>query len=381
MSTSRNPDQSQPEVQQEPPPDPIAASATLWDLEADPSALQEAAADLRERALRLVSAQTTVDEAANSLTTNGYWSGDAADAYQSHRVTVTRDLGGLAGLIGEAAGALEEIAWILADGQRYLDEQFASVASIPHPRSGHDIRFEPADPDQAAQVRAAVTAAEEIRSNVDESLVLRESRLVGIGRDVGVIEDAWQPRTINVMNLNVGQGHGNEPWLASRRDGVTAQDGTDPGDLDEIADVIAGQDADVVTLQEVFRHNANDELLDENNLETLLEERTGDDWEIHFNEASTKVQFDDEVFEPTLNPLDAFVPDATVAPFGNAVAVREGDLISGSEEVGGAHKLDTEGSTVRVPDDYPARDALPDEVEDDEGRSASVVEVALRGDD
>ncbi|MDQ3628356.1 MAG: endonuclease/exonuclease/phosphatase family protein [Actinomycetota bacterium] len=121
---------------------------------------------------------------------------------------------------------------------------------------------------------------------------------------------------LRVLNLNAGSGFGNSPGNS---------DGTDFGDVDELAQRIAAGDVDVATLQEVFRGDLP-------GLERHLEELTGDEWDLHFVEASRKYRADDA----------AFGLGDTNSPFGNLVAVRRGDGVAYSEVVA-SEKLDTSG--------------------------------------
>lgn len=121
---------------------------------------------------------------------------------------------------------------------------------------------------------------------------------------------------LRVMTLNVGGGWKNELFNS---------DGMDPGDVDELARRIAGHDVDVATLQEVWA-------MDLPELERQLEHITGDEWDLHFAQASTKLRADDDNWG-TLH-LDQ--------PFGNVVAVRLGDGVARSEVVG-RQKLDAPG--------------------------------------
>lgn len=146
--------------------------------------------------------------------------------------------------------------------------------------------------------------------------------------DAVVAADRRRPTAdrLRVFNLNIGQGFGNAPW---------DDRGTDPGDMGEIAQRIIDGDADVATLQEVFAKDLPE-------LERELERRTGEPWNIHFGEASSKIQ--------------AATWWRGSEPFGNAVAVRLGDDVRSSGEAQ-VYKLDEPG------DDHT------------EGRSALGVEV------
>lgn len=144
---------------------------------------------------------------------------------------------------------------------------------------------------------------------------------------------------ITVLNLNVAGGHGNAPY-----DG----DGMDPGDIDELATRIIEGDADVATLQEVWEQDLPA-------LERELEERTGDEWDIHFAEASSKVRFEDDFWATAhLNQ-----------PFGNAVLVRRGEGVAYSE-VAGREKIDSPGE---VGDGSDGRSALAVRVHTADGGS------------
>jgi endonuclease/exonuclease/phosphatase family metal-dependent hydrolase len=121
---------------------------------------------------------------------------------------------------------------------------------------------------------------------------------------------------IRLMNLNAGGGVGND-ILTPRPVGL------DSGDIDELAQRIADGEADVATLQEIWQMDVAD-------LERELEEITGDEWDLHFVEAyQNPVRFDGDKQVPVLA-----VPVHTREPFGNVVAVRRGEGVAYSEEVG-----------------------------------------------
>jgi len=124
------------------------------------------------------------------------------------------------------------------------------------------------------------------------------------------------PDELRILNLNAGGGFGNM---------VYQSDGMDPGDVDELAQRIADGDADVATLQEVWE-------MDLPELERQLERLTGDEWDLHFAEASTKARADDDWAGTVYFDRS----------FGNVVAVRRGDGVIASELVG-TQKLDAPG--------------------------------------
>lgn len=125
---------------------------------------------------------------------------------------------------------------------------------------------------------------------------------------------------VTIVDMNVGQGHKNvvKPW-------EDASEGTDPGDMDEIARRIVDGHADVATLQEVF-------FKDSASLKLALEQQTGDEWDIYFGTASHKWQENDN-WTHTMYPNMAF---------GQLIAVRHGTGITSSEKVA-RRKLDEPG--------------------------------------
>lgn len=157
----------------------------------------------------------------------GGWSGDTADSYDEHQRRATAAMTAL----GEDAGALDEVAHLLRVNQDALDEQRDRLAEVPVNR-GTELTFNPEDSDQSQLVQEAIAAAGEIRLHVELQLLSHrtafEEKLTRLSQ---LVED-WQPRTIRMVNLNVGQGYGN--WFGD-------PDGTDPEDIGDIAQLIADQ--------------------------------------------------------------------------------------------------------------------------------------------
>lgn len=340
------------------------ATADVWNLGAAPETIEEVAGAWRGLALTAVAARETVTCVAGEVLATEAWEGDAADAYDDHRRKVSTDLAALARYAESVADALDGAVSVLRNGQELLGQQLLALTSaVPSRREGAQIVFEPADATQASAVRQAIAAANEIRSWVDEELAMKEGSFLSRQGDLDELSEMWTPRTVRVMNLNIGQGHGN---------GLGDTAGTDIGDLPRIAEIIDGSDANIVTVQEVFRGDLDA-------LERNLEERTGDEWNIHFGEASTKVQV-------STNDGDGIWGSRVRLneEFGNAVLVREGDGIETSEMVENI-KLDEPGGEVRtapVPAGPPTGTTtttvpgeLPDAFPDGEGRSATHVEV------
>lgn len=288
-------------------PGSVWSASQMWDLEAAPASIEVGVNEMRALGARASSALATMDSAARLVDGEGSWEGDTAQAYQGHRRRLAADLGRLAELATSAAGALDVVASTLRSGQAMLDGLRAQVSTVPVTTSATGARFHPRDEAEAARVRDALAASREIRAWVDEQLALNEATFAGTREDIAAIIETWRPRTLRVLDLNIGQGHGNA---------IHDSRGTDPGEIDEIGQIIADQDANVVTLQEVFESDLG-------TLQMWLEENTGDDWDVHFSAAMHKYQFDDSV-----------IPDGEFDAFGNAVLVRRGDGVDSSTEVG-----------------------------------------------
>lgn len=205
-------------------------------------------------------------------------------------------------------------------------------------------------------VRDAVAEAETIRSWVDERLRVWAGRLSEIRDSFDALGAAWadraEPSSIRLLNLNVGRGKGNWPWQGA---------GTEDGELDEIAEIILDNDADVVTLQEVFGSDVFPvEVFGNESIVSRLRAETGDEWNVHFSTADHK--FDNQDLGDFFHLDDA-------EPFGNAILVREGDLIEDSEMIA--------DETLQEPGDLSAVD-LFDVVE--EGRSIGGARIELADD-
>lgn len=323
---SETPDQAEPR------PATVTAYQQTFDLGADPAALEAAADAVRALGAEAGTARETVDTAAGQIETEGAWLGETADAFQARRRKLGGDLGLVSDATGRAAETLDYVAAILRLGQAQLDEQRARLSAVTHTEQeatswhpsvpeGPRLVFEPADETEAALVSDAMRAAGDIRTSVDEQLQAQAAALRRIltgsavpdplvGNDPGLsaISDTWRPQAVRVLNLNVGQGFGNVPWGSPFGD-EEAGDGTDPGDIDEIGQIIADTDANVITLQEMFKGNAED-------LQNWLNENTDGQWQMHFEKAEHKMQFDDSP-NPWRN-------ESGMNDFGNVVLVREG---------------------------------------------------------
>jgi uncharacterized protein YukE len=348
-----------PPAEPQPNPSPVQVDANLFDLKASPTTIEGAAQSWRRLQKATHSAQETTHHASTNVLRNG-WHGKTADAYDHHRRALTRDLDKLVERAGTIATTLDELAEVLRVNQEALLQQRERLAGIPvtggsplppgvRAGSGSPLVFQPADAKQQKLVTDAIRAANEIRSHVDQRLVSKHATLVSAQTHLAALAETWQPRSITLLNLNMGQGHANSP-----RD----TGGTDHGDIGSIANTIANSRANVVTLQEMMGQDTDD-------LERELRRRTGQNWKVHFGEASKKVYWG-----------DGYVPRGFHEPFGNAIAVRTGDAIAGSEYVAN-HKLDPPGNTFSTPSTPHPPSGQP--ASDGEGRSALQVQLNFRG--
>lgn len=348
------------------PPSPTT-TADLWDLKASPATLAEVAGTWRSLQTAAVSAQDTVNGAALEVVNSEAWTGDAADSYDEHRRKLTGDVGEIGAWAGSVADALEAIAGVLTSAQNQLTDQWAALtATVPAIRGEGEVTFQPADAGQATAVTNAIDAANLVRAWVDEELVMKEAAFATTLTDIVMIKDTWRDQTVRLVNLNIGSGNDNL--------NLGDKPGVAPEEVDDLADRLVDQDADIATLQEVFEGDAE-------RLERELEERTGDEWNLHYTEASEKPHI--------TSPADLLTPaDNMSQSFGNAVLVREGDLIAGSQTVDDHIDLDEESGpppatptpgTTTTSTTVPGTPVPPDlPTSDNEGRAGVHAEVEFR---
>lgn len=269
------------------------------------------------------------------------WTGTAADAFRGHAAVLGRSVRDVQEVAEEcrsavagAAADLEALRRPAGDAATLLNQLSAAAARA---RAGGPL-------DELPELKAqAIAAAQRVHTQRGDLLDALAGAVRGpIER---LIDCPLPPNSgsdeLTVMTLNVGGGYGNS--------GLSS-DGMDPGDVDELAELIVAGDVDVATLQEVWQ-------MDVAELERELEELTGDDWDLHFVQASTKFRTDDGLFE------SGYADE----PFGQVIAVRRGDGAAYSELVG-TEKLDEPGD-----DGSDGRAAISVRVHTDNG---GVVDIA-----
>jgi hypothetical protein len=325
-------------------------TADVWDLRADPGRLELLAEAWRGLGSKVRSAEGKINDAAKAVFANEHWTGDTADSFNGYRKRLTADIERAAAWADNIAHTLDLTATTLRVQQGLLDEERDRLKAVPASTSTDGLTFRPETAEQTTLVNAAISTANEIRRRVDTVLEEKRQDLDFYREQFDLIAEEWKPRSLRMVNLNIGQGAGNSPGNDA---------GTDSEDIDDIADAITGQDADIATIQEVFQHDIY-------NLEEELESRTGDNWDVQYAEASNKYHADDDI--PILG-------DIVNASFGNAVLVREGDVIAGSEG-SDTIKLDVEGGHIDLPANQPG--GGDHRIDDGEGRSAARTEVQIR---
>lgn len=338
-----------PEPKSETSQAPIATS-DVWDLRADPARLELLAGTWRSLGSKLRGVEGKINDAARNVFSNEHWTGDTADAFNRYRKRLTDDVERAGAWADNVAQVLDLTATTLRVQQRLLDEERGKLNAVPSTTDAQGVTFRPKDADQTSLVNGAISVANEIRSRVDTVLEEKRQDLDFYRQQFDLISEQWKPRTVRLVNLNIGQGAGNSPGDSA---------GTDSEDIDDIAQAITGQNADIATVQEVFAHDIAD-------LEEELESRTGDNWDVRYEEASKKYHANDDW------PI---IGDVMNASFGNAVLVREGDVISGTEGSDRV-KLDADGGEITLPANQPGGGDR--EIDDGEGRSAARTEVQIK---
>ncbi|MEV0619435.1 hypothetical protein AB0I81_39375 [Nonomuraea sp. NPDC050404] len=322
----------------------------LWDLRADPGRLELLGKAWRALGSGARSAEGKINDAAKDVFSKEYWTGDTADSFNGYRKRLTADIERAAAWADNIGRTLDLTATTLRVQQGLLDDERDKLKSVPADTGTDTLTFRPETAGQTTLVNTAIRTAKEIRGRVDTVLEEKRRDLDFYREQFDLIAKQWKPRSVRMVNLNIGQGAGNSPGNDA---------GTDSEDIDNIAQAITDQNADIATIQEAFGHDMAD-------LEEELESRTGDNWDLRYAEASSKYHADDDI--PILG-------DIMNASFGNAVLVREGDVISGSEGTGNI-KLDVEGShVIDLPANQPG--AGDHSIEDGEGRSAARTEVQI----
>jgi len=144
--------------------------ATLFELEDDAGRLDAASAAWSDVATALDDADDTVDSGARSVRAAG-WEGATAESYDAHRKQLVAGLETASTVAGRIAATLAAVAGTVRIAQGRLDLEWAKVAGIPHAgdRDG-GLVFETESDADRTRVDAAITAAGQIRDDLDRTL-------------------------------------------------------------------------------------------------------------------------------------------------------------------------------------------------------------------
>ncbi|MQA25223.1 MAG: PPE domain-containing protein [Micromonosporaceae bacterium] len=174
-----------------PAPDPIPSS-NLWDLKADPGAINQAAVGWSDLATTARKQAKTIDTPAQKLH-DGEWRGETAETYHAHRVKLTGDVREAATLANRASNALEAAATSLTNAQGRLDTSWTSVTRVCRVTvSGGSVTFHPADAADAKAVNAAIREANDIRKYLDTQLLDSSAGLAKAQTAFQRVSAAWQ---------------------------------------------------------------------------------------------------------------------------------------------------------------------------------------------
>lgn len=174
--------------------DEITVADWIWDLRANPEQLETAAQQLRTLASAALTGRETVINAARQIQSEEAWTGDAAEAYQDHRRSLTAWLRELAESVNSGAWSLEYLAGELRSAASVLYLLRASLNDIESEDEDGETIFLPVDEDEAQRVNAAVMQAETIRAGVEENLVSAEGKFRRRLDEIREISDRWETR-------------------------------------------------------------------------------------------------------------------------------------------------------------------------------------------
>lgn len=178
-----------PATPTQPAPAPIS-SRNLWDLDADPGALRQAAqgwSSLGEA--QRAGAESVITAAAPVL---GEWVGDAAESYRRHKARITSDLEAAGALADRVAGAMGDATGSLTSAQVKLSTNLAGVrAKLPVDISGDQVTFRPQDAGDVAVVTQAIAQAVAIRADLDHQLLAAVSTLSSLAPQFVALASKW----------------------------------------------------------------------------------------------------------------------------------------------------------------------------------------------
>ncbi|MGW4942369.1 M91 family zinc metallopeptidase [Actinoplanes sp. NPDC004185] len=174
-----------------PPPDPVTLD-NVWELEADPGALDRAAEQWRGFARAASAARDSVDDAAAPLRGEA-WSGDAADTYHDHREKLGRAVDEVVEAADSFGVALGNVSGLLRTAQSALADALArATAAVPATVTSVSVTFRPVTAEDIAPINTAITEAQRIRADLDSDLVVQSGKLDTARQEVQSLAGAWE---------------------------------------------------------------------------------------------------------------------------------------------------------------------------------------------
>lgn len=162
----------------------------IFDLDADPAAIDRASAEWTTIGTALTSAVTRINTQSSVVVSAG-WEGDTADSYDEHRGKLTRSLADAATTTESIQSRLGLIAGTLRAAQGQLDTQWGKVAPFAHGVGGDDVEFITDNDADQQTVDTAIAAAHDIRKGADASLSSDAATLRGLVSTFTTIASSW----------------------------------------------------------------------------------------------------------------------------------------------------------------------------------------------
>lgn len=166
-------------------------SEGIFDLREEATRLDAASAAWASLARGITVAGDGADDAARTARNRG-WEGKTAEAFDAHRRRLVGDLDKAAGLAERLASTLSAAAGSVRICQGRLDQEWATVASLPRtPLPTGGFSFETETAEQARRATAAVTAARALRDDLDAILARDTSSLGDAAQEWRALIGAW----------------------------------------------------------------------------------------------------------------------------------------------------------------------------------------------
>ncbi|GAB2617921.1 hypothetical protein Aab01nite_31470 [Paractinoplanes abujensis] len=170
-------------------PDPFTMD-NIWDLDAEPQLLHQAARQWTTFATSAGRHRDAVDRAAAPLVGDA-WSGDAADTYHDHLKKLSATVTDLLDNATTCATNLSKSGDALIEAQHALNGSLGRVG-VPTAQSGSSITFQYQTAEDVARVNTAIAEAGDIRAGLDAELRRYTTAIDAAGADVRSLVSAWR---------------------------------------------------------------------------------------------------------------------------------------------------------------------------------------------